>query len=317
MGKYFGFVKFVMVTAAVFLSAVAANADGSGKVAGSIAPLHSIVSGVTKGAETVELIIPAEVSPHGFSMKPSAIRKMTGAKAVFYIGDDFETFLLKPLNSLPKQVRKFPVAEISGIKLLNTVNRNTRKNNNRHHEHGHEEHHGHHHGNYDMHVWLSPENAEKIAVTVAKKMSQINPKKRNLYKKNLRKFIKRLKNLDAEIRNELAGLEKIPYAVFHDSYRYFEREYGLNPVGSVTINPEAPPSVAEIKRIRSSIREEGAVCVFSEPQFGKRIIQTVVEGTKAKTGVLDPLGKGLIPGPDLYVEMMKNLAHSMKKCLSS
>ena len=35
------------------------------------------------------------------------------------------------------------------------------------------------------------------------------------------------------------------------------------------------------------------------------------------TGVLDPLGAGLEPGPELYREMMREMARSLLECLGA
>jgi zinc transport system substrate-binding protein len=44
-------------------------------------------------------------------------------------------------------------------------------------------------------------------------------------------------------------------------------------------------------------------------------VARLIEGTKAKSGVLDGLGASLPEGPDQYFSMMRNLAGSLKSCL--
>ena len=55
-----------------------------------------------------------------------------------------------------------------------------------------------------------------------------------------------------------------------------------------------------------------ATCVFSEPQFEPKLIETLVEGTGARTGVLDPPAATLAKGPDLYFQLIRNMASSVK-----
>jgi zinc transport system substrate-binding protein len=55
--------------------------------------------------------------------------------------------------------------------------------------------------------------------------------------------------------------------------------------------------------------------VVSEPQFDPRLVQVVIEGTEAKTDILDPLGSAHAPGPDQYFLMMEDLAASLVRCL--
>jgi zinc transport system substrate-binding protein len=56
--------------------------------------------------------------------------------------------------------------------------------------------------------------------------------------------------------------------------------------------------------------------VFSEPQFEPKLIATVIEGTSAGTGVLDPLGVSIKAGPEMYFTLIRNMSKSLKNCLS-
>jgi zinc transport system substrate-binding protein len=55
--------------------------------------------------------------------------------------------------------------------------------------------------------------------------------------------------------------------------------------------------------------------VLAEPQFNPGLVATVIDGTEANTAVLDPLGSDLEPGPDLYPQLLRNLATSLAGCL--
>jgi zinc transport system substrate-binding protein len=107
----------------------------------------------------------------------------------------------------------------------------------------------------------------------------------------------------------------MPYLVFHDAYQYFERHFGLNPVGAVTLGPERQIGARRLSRLRDHMAKTGARCAFREPQFPPSLIETVVEGTGIRIGVLDPLGAGIPPGPDHWFTLMENLANSLVRCL--
>lgn len=53
---------------------------------------------------------------------------------------------------------------------------------------------------------------------------------------------------------------------------------------------------------------------MAEPQFNPGLVETVLDGTEAKTTVIDPLGAKLEPGPDLYPQLIRNLATSLAGC---
>jgi zinc transport system substrate-binding protein len=86
--------------------------------------------------------------------------------------------------------------------------------------------------------------------------------------------------------------------------------------GSITVSPETIPGAARVSEIHDKVGTLGATCVFAEPQFEPRLISVVTEGTTARSGVLDPEAATLKEGPDLYFDLMRGLAASLKSCLS-
>ena len=99
--------------------------------------------------------------------------------------------------------------------------------------------------------------------------------------------------------------------VFHDAYQYFEHRYGVKAVGAIAINPTLRPSAQRLDQIHERLQELDAACVFAEPQFEPALVDTVIEGTSARKGVLDPLGAALDAGPDQYFQLMNSLAASL------
>ena len=91
----------------------------------------------------------------------------------------------------------------------------------------------------------------------------------------------------------------------------------MTAAGSITVSPEVVPGARRVKELRAKVKETGVTCVFAEPQFEPKLIATVVEGTSAKSGVLDPLGASLENGPDLYFKLIRNMAKSFSTCLSA
>ncbi len=108
----------------------------------------------------------------------------------------------------------------------------------------------------------------------------------------------------------------IPYLVFHDAYQYFEAHYGLNAIGALALGPQRLPGARRLLEVRAEIRRTGAACVFREPQFPPDLVRTAVEDTQARVGVLDPLGAGLEPGPEMWFTLMRELAADLEACLS-
>ena len=185
------------------------------------------------------------------------------------------------------------------------------------HAKGKDDHHDeHHHGGFDAHAWLDPIYAKKWVHEITHELEEVDPANKEKYEANEKRLMARLDALNKELKSTLAPLKGAPYIVFHDAYQYFEKRYGLNAIGSVTLSPEKKPGAARLVEIRKKVRDTKSICVFSEPQFEPKLVKVVMEGTGAGTGVLDPLGATIPAGEDAYFTLLRNMAKSLKGCLS-
>lgn len=190
------------------------------------------------------------------------------------------------------------------------------------HDHDHAEtakagHEGHDHDGFDPHIWLDPVNAKALVHEIEEALVEADPGNAATYEANAEAVMAKLDGLVSEVETEVAGLSEKGFIVFHDAYRYFEERFGLEASGSVTVSPEVMPGAERVDELRKTVTDAGVACVFSEPQFEPKLVATVTEGTQARSGVLDPLGAELTDGPELYFDLIRNMAASFKDCLSA
>ena len=183
-----------------------------------------------------------------------------------------------------------------------------------HEEHAHDEHHHHHDGN-DPHAWLDPENGRVWLYAIAAELSELDPENAETYRANAEAGKADIEALIGEISAQLEPMQGTNFIVFHDAYQYFETRFDVPASGSITLGDASDPSPARIEEIQQKVSELGVSCAFTEPQFNPDLVATVFRGTDAKTGVMDPLGADLEPGPNLYPELLRNLASSLTSCL--
>ncbi|WP_170406192.1 zinc ABC transporter substrate-binding protein [Ruegeria arenilitoris] len=188
----------------------------------------------------------------------------------------------------------------------------------KHDDHGHEDHadhEEHEHGDHDPHAWLSPANAETWLNLIAAQLSAADPDNAGAYFANAAAARDEMATLSAEVAETLEPVRGGSFIVFHDAYQYFENAFDFPASGAISISDAADPSPARIAEIQARIREEGVDCVLAEPQFNAGIVDTVLDGTEAKTGVIDPLGSDLEPGAALYPQVIRNMAKTLADCL--
>jgi len=300
------------------------------------------------GVGKPDLIVDGFNSPHGFSMKPSHAKMLQNADLIFWIGEDLESFLEKPLKSIAKKAEKIELMEIKGLNVLKFRERNIfdehdhddhakkeddhddhddhAKKEDDHDDHddhdkkedghddhdGHDNHEGHAHGEYDPHIWLDPLNAKVILKEMTEHLIENDSKNASTYKSNLDKALKDIDKLTMEVMTELN--KSTSSIVFHDAYQYFEERFNVNILGAFTVNTDVMPGAEQLAEIREIIEHDKVKCIFSEPQFNPDIIKAVAKDMNIKTGVVDPFSATLNPGKDLYFDLIRNMSASFKGC---
>lgn len=313
----------VLAVAAPGLTPAGALAAEVPTVVASIKPVHSLVAGVMGSAGEPHLLVRGGGSPHNATLRPSDARALASAKLVFLVDQAFERFLERPLKALAAGARVVQLSATEGLRLLPLRAGGPWQ------EHGREQseapaheapqagHDGHEAGEIDLHLWLDPANAVALVEPIAEALRTADPERAALYEANASALKQRLRALDRELGTQLTLVAGKPYIVFHDAYHYLEARYGLTPVGSLAVSPDRAPGAARLSAVRAKIRQSGALCAFVEPQFEPRLVRTVVAGTGAQTGVLDPLGAEIPDGPELYFELMRANAAALRACLLS
>ena len=296
------------------------------KVVASIKPIHSLASYLMDGIAKPDLIVDGYASPHGFAMKPSHAKMLQNADLIFWVGEDLESFLEKPLSSIAKKAEKIELMETKGLQVLKFRERNIfdehdhddhghddhGKKEDDHDDHGHDDHDGHAHGEFDPHIWLDPINAKAMLNEMAEHLIENDTKNEAKYKSNLAKALQEIDKLTIDVMTDLSS--SVASIVFHDAYQYFEKRFNVNILGAFTVNTDVMPGAEQLAEIREIIEHDKVACVFSEPQFNPDIIKAVAKDMNIKTGVVDPLGATLDPGKDLYFNLIRNMSASFKGC---
>ncbi len=287
------------------------------KVAVSIMPVHSLVAGVMDGVATPDLLLPGGASPHTFTLRPSDAKMISQADIVFWVGPTLEGFMKKTLAA----------SKAKSVALIDSVGaRLPPREGGVWDEHEHGDDHGHdHHGDHDddhghaavdPHIWLDPVNAQAMVGAIEKALVEADAVHAARYQRNAAALREKLQALDKELAALLAHDGKASFIVFHDAFQYFEKRYGLSGAGSITVNPEQKPSAKRLVALRERVQKSNARCVFAEPQFNDGLLNSLIEGSQAKRGTLDPLGTREQPGKDAYFLTMRHLAQAAHLCLS-
>lgn len=290
-------------------SASAAETKAVPRVVVTFPALHSLVLQVMDGVAEPTLLLQGVRSPHDFQLAPSEATTLERADVIIWAGPSIEFPLVKPLAALGSKARILEIDHAPGIKALPVRAGGVWA------EHAHAEHSDEDEPTpNDGHVWLDPVQAQAIVSAIAEVLAAIDPSRAPIYKANAERTIAALKFLDSYLMHEFSRLNHTPFLVFHDAYHYLEQRYGLNAAGSIMLHPGETVSAKRVADIQRVIKTHKVQCILTEPQFPNKLLDTLLEGTKAKAVQADPEGIALTPGVDLYNAIFLQIVESLKQC---
>jgi zinc transport system substrate-binding protein len=227
------------------------------------------------------MVLPGE-SPATYEPRPAQLKALTKADAYVSIGVPFERAWLERIASAN-----------SGMLMVDTTEGIDRICSG---------------GSCDPHIWLSPRLVKIQARTIYEGLVTLDPTHEEEYGANLDGFIAEIDELDAHIRQKLVGVEQRKFMVFHPSWGYFARDYGLEMI-PVQIEGQEP-SAAELAELVVRAKRENIQVIFAQPEFSTRAAETIADEIGGKVLLISPLAEN-------WLENMRSVAETFGQVLSS
>ena len=303
--------------------------NGAEKInaAASIRPLHSLLSLLMENIGEANLLLKGKASPHHYQLRPSEIKNIRKQNIIFWIGENVETSLIKPLaqtQNLSNPPILINMVETGKFRLLKTrdndiddddhdAHKSEHDDDDAHDDHDDDDHHGH--GVNDSHIWTDPDNAEIMLKIMAKALIAADPANKILYRKNLKNALREMNNLEKQIRAKLKPSRKNnnPILLWHDGTQYFEQAFNIDNVAAIIQpNEDVPPSGKHLRTIIN--RFDAKSCIITQPQFTDKVPPALKRQNYKIVRNIDPTGNHLPAGKDLYAAFLNHLADKFNAC---
>lgn len=172
-----------------------------------------------------------------------------------------------------------------------------------HHDHGHH----HDHGDLDPHFWLSPPAMRLAAVHIMSELSELDPAHKAQYRKNFLVFAREISALDRDLALIFGNeVDRNAFMVYHPSWGYFARDYGLKQIPIEIEGKEPKP--AQLAKLIEHAKEHGIQVIFVQPQFSRKSAKVLAESIGGTVMSVDPLAYD-------WAENMRKTATAFKKAL--
>lgn len=253
------------------------------RVTVSILPQKYFVERVGGERVIVNVMVEPGASPATYEPKPEQLAALSAADVYFSIGVPFEKAWLARIGAANSEM--LMVDSVAGIERMPM---------------------GASQENLDPHVWLSPKLVQAQARNIYDALAQLDPAREDAYRANLDSFIADIDALDADIRERLAGVENRKFMVFHPSWGYFARDYGLEMMPIEVGGQE--PGAAELAALVAEAREENVKVIFAQPEFSARDAETIADEIDGEVLLISPLA------PD-WLDNMRRVAEIFAEAL--
>jgi zinc transport system substrate-binding protein len=254
-------------------------------VAVSVPPQAYFVEKIGGDRVRVEVMIPPGSSHVDYSPSPRQVAALSGARIYVKVGHpafEVETHYIDPFLARGSTSR-------SGIQVVNMsegMDLIAGEGAEGWHERGDAEDHEHESG--DPHVWVAPDTVRVAARNIAAALQTADPAHAAEYAANLRAFEAEIDALDREIRDRLGpgGGGERKFMVYHPSWGYFAREYGLEQIAIEAEGKE--PSAQRLIQLIDRGRRERVKVIFVQGGFPRKSAQVIADAVGGQVLTADP-----------------------------
>lgn len=251
--------------------------SGQIKVAVTILPQAELVNKIGGERVAVSVLVPPGIDPHTYELSPGQLKKLSETELYIRVGHiDFEKNWMDRIAGTNKEM--LVIDSSQSIEIING----------------------------DPHIWLSPRLAKIQAENIARALQDIDPENREDYAQRLQSVQKELDQLDSDIAATLSPVSGSKFLVFHPSWGYFARDYGLEEIAIEKDGKE--PTAKELAELLSWAKNEDIKVIFASPQHSTREAEAVARELDGKVVIIDPLAG------DYFVNL-KQVADTMATAL--
>jgi len=263
------FVILLLVAFTAGCTGIERQDDGKIVVAVTIPPEQEFVERVGGDHVRVILLVPPGADPHTYEPPPGIIADLAEADIYASVGSGIEFELIWKDKIAAMNPGMLVVDCSRGIDLISTGE-------------------GGHPGT-DPHVWLSPGGAKVMVENICQGLIEVDPENTETYRRNADAYLDELDALDREIAGALAasGVERI--MVYHPSWAYFARDYGLEQIPIESEGKE--PSPRGIEHLITQAKEGRIRVVFASPEYSTRSAEVIASEINGTVVLVSPLAK--------------------------
>lgn len=226
----------------------------------------------------VSVLIPPGADPHTYEPTPQQMKELSEADLYVKVGTmEFEDQWMDRIQAVNRNMVVVDTSESIEIK------------------------------DGDPHIWLSPRLVNIQADHIYQGLAQVDAAHQDNYSANLQAFQEEIERLDRDILTILGDVQHKEFLVFHPSWGYFCRDYGLTEIAIEDEGKE--PTAQEMARLIDQARQKGIQVIVVSPEHSSHQAEAIARDLGGHTLTLDPLARD-------YSNNLRKSVQQLAKALS-
>lgn len=233
------------------------DTDEKVKVIVSISPLKEFTEVIGGDKVEVTTLVPDNVEPHDFELKPRDLEGLTKADIFVYNGLGMESWL----DQVTAQVQDTKVKLVNSSENANVIDKDNK---------------------IDPHLWLSLKEATNQTENIKNALVEIDEENKDYYEENFKNFKNQLESLYKEYEEKFNSVTNKDFVTSHAAFGYLCREFGLNQISVKDIFGEGELTPQSTKEIIEFCKENNITTIFSESSLSQADADTLARDAGAK-----------------------------------
>ena len=239
----------------------------------SILPQVEFAENIGKDKISVSVMIPPGFSPAVYEPSVKQLKKLSEADLYIRIGYiPFEKTQMKRLADLNPKMKVIDSSK--GIEIYEN----------------------------DPHIWMSPRLVKIQVENIYLALAEVDSENKDFYEKNKNEYLKKLDDLDLELKNAFSKIKDKKILVFHPAFDYLARDYGFEQIAIEIEGKE--PSAENLAKIIDLAKKEDIKTIFVQKQFSSKSAKAIATQINGSVVPLDPLAEN-------YVENLRRIGEKM------
>ncbi|PID76904.1 MAG: ABC transporter substrate-binding protein [Deltaproteobacteria bacterium] len=239
-------------------------------------PYYSFTANIVGDAAEVVPLIGAGFNPHNYRPQPEDIKRCMTLDIMVVNGIGHDEFAFEIMDAAQmrdkltiifanQEVSLIPVSgNLSGEKVVNP------------------------------HTFVSITAAVQQIYTISKGLQKADPAHAELYRKNTRNYVRKLRKMKAEFMAKIADLAELDFrcATIHGGYDYLLQEFGLQVTAVIEPGHGLKPTASQLAKTIDTIKQLDVEVIFTEMDFPEKYVDTIHDETGIRVHHLSHLTKG-------------------------